>query len=66
MYMSLPFLKNRAVTEATILRLLVSKIEEIKKRRNHDAEFKARVALEVVKGERTVSEMAADYGVHAT
>jgi hypothetical protein len=26
----------------------------MKKRRNHDAGFKARVALEVVKGERTV------------
>lgn len=27
------------------------------KRRNHDAGFKARVALEAVKGERTVSEI---------
>ena len=36
------------------------------KRRNHDAGFKARVALEAVKGERTVSELAADYGVHPT
>lgn len=31
----------------------------MKKRRNHDVEFKARVALEAVKGERTVSELAA-------
>ncbi len=30
------------------------------KRRNHEAGFKARVALEAVKGERTVSELAAD------
>ena len=30
----------------------------MKKRRNHDAGFKARVALEAVKGERTVSEVA--------
>ena len=36
----------------------------MKKRRNHDAGFKARVALEAVKGERTVSELAAEYGVH--
>ena len=36
------------------------------KRRNNDAGFKARVALEAVKGERTVSELAAEYGVHPT
>ena len=36
------------------------------KRRNHDAGFTARVALEAVKGERTVSELAAEYGVHPT
>lgn len=38
----------------------------MKKRRNHDAGFKARVALEAVKGERTVSDLAAEYGVHPT
>ena len=38
----------------------------MKKRRNHDAGFKARVALEAVKGERTVSELADEYGVHPT
>ena len=36
------------------------------KRRNHDVAFKARVALEALKGERTVSELAAAYGVHPT
>jgi transposase len=36
------------------------------KRRNYDVAFKARVALEAVKGERTVSELAAEYGVHPT
>lgn len=38
----------------------------MKKRRNHDAGFKACVALEALKGERTVSELAAEYGVHPT
>ena len=38
----------------------------MKKRRNHDAGFKPRVALEALKGERTVSELAAEYGVHPT
>ena len=38
----------------------------MRKRRNHDAGFKARVALEAVKGERTVSDLAAEYGVHPT
>tara|TARA_Y100001933_G_scaffold241979_1_gene269204 strand:- start:816 stop:944 length:129 start_codon:yes stop_codon:yes gene_type:complete len=36
------------------------------RRRNHDAGVKARGALEAVKGERTVSELAAEYGVHPT
>ena len=36
------------------------------KRGNHDAAYKPRVALEAVKGERTVSELAAEYGVHPT
>jgi transposase-like protein len=31
------------------------------KRRNYHAAFKARVALEAVKGERRVSELAAEY-----
>lgn len=38
----------------------------MRKRRNHNAGFKARVALEALKGERTVSELAAEYGVHPT
>ena len=38
----------------------------MRKRRNHDAGFKARVALEAVKGECTVSKLAAEFGVHPT
>ena len=33
-------------------------------RRQHSAEFKAKVALEAGRGERTVNELAAEYGVH--
>ena len=30
-------------------------------RRTHDAAFKAKVALEVVKGEKTLSQLAGEY-----
>jgi len=33
-------------------------------RRTHDAAFKAKVALEVIKGGKTVSQLAGEYGVH--
>jgi len=33
-------------------------------RRQHRAEFKAKVALEASRGERTSNELAAEYGVH--
>lgn len=33
-------------------------------RRQHSGAFKAKVALEAIRGERTVNELAADYGVH--
>jgi transposase-like protein len=36
------------------------------KHRNHDAAFKARIALEALKGECTVSELVAAYEVHPT
>jgi transposase-like protein len=36
------------------------------KRRIHSAEFKARVALEAIKGIKTVQEIAADNEVHPT
>jgi transposase len=37
-------------------------MEQIRKR--HDAAFKARVALEAIKGERTIAEIASETGVH--
>ena len=40
--------------------------QNLSKRRNHDAAFNARVALEALKVERTVSRLAAAYGVHPT
>ena len=33
-------------------------------RRQHSGAFKAKVALEALRGERTIHEIAADYGVH--
>ena len=33
-------------------------------RRQHSAEFKAKVALEAIGGERTIHELATEYGVH--
>lgn len=38
----------------------------MKKRRNHDAGVKACVVPEAVRGERTVSELADEYGMHPT
>jgi len=35
-----------------------------KTRTNRSPEFKAKVALEAIKGERTLNEIAADYEVH--
>lgn len=34
------------------------------KRKQHSKEFKAKVALEALKGQRTVNEIAAEYEVH--
>lgn len=34
-------------------------------RKGHDAAFKARVALEAMKGEKTMAQLSSEYGVHA-
>ncbi|MEM6412544.1 MAG: transposase, partial [Pseudomonadota bacterium] len=36
---------------------------EISKRKQHQPEFKAKVALEVLKGDETVSELSSRFGV---
>ena len=36
------------------------------KRKNHSAEFEAKVALEALKGARTVAELSSHFGVHPT
>lgn len=33
-------------------------------KKNHDAAFKAKVALEAIKGEKTTAQIASQYGVH--
>ena len=35
-----------------------------RKRRNHQPSFKAKVALEAVKGQKTLAELADEYDVH--
>ena len=36
------------------------------KRKRHSSKFKARVALEAIKGEKTIAELSGQYGVHPT
>jgi transposase-like protein len=35
-------------------------------RRNHGAEFKAKVALAALKGDKTLAELAEQFGIHST
>ena len=37
----------------------------MKKRQQYPKEFKARVALEAIKGEKTIAELSAEYEVHS-
>jgi transposase-like protein len=37
-----------------------------KKRRQYDAQYKFRVALEAAKGNKTISELASETGIHPT
>lgn len=36
----------------------------MKKRKNYDSKFKAKVAFEAAKGEHSITELASKYGVH--
>lgn len=38
----------------------------MKKRKNHSPEFKAKVALEAIRGEMTLAELSRKYGVYPT
>jgi len=33
-------------------------------RKNHDAAFKAKVALEALRGEKTMAQISSEYGIH--
>ena len=34
-------------------------------RKKHSKELKARIALDAIKGQKTMSELASEYGVHS-
>ena len=36
------------------------------KRKRHSSEFKGKVALEALKGQKTMSELSHEYGLHST
>jgi len=36
------------------------------KRKNFDSKFKSQVAIEAIKGHKTINELSTEFGVHAT
>jgi transposase len=38
----------------------------VRKRKQHSAAFKAQVALAAIKGEKTINELASQFGIHPT
>jgi transposase-like protein len=44
--------------------LTIKEEVQLGKRRTYDDNFKARVALEAIKGEKTISELAGQFEVH--
>ena len=39
-------------------------MQEVRKRKIHSPEFKAKVGLEAVRGMKTINEIGQEYGVH--
>ena len=39
-------------------------MQEVRKRKVHSPEFKAKVGLEAVRGMKTINEIGQEYGVH--
>lgn len=37
-----------------------------KQKKRYSAEFKAKVAFEAIKGEKTISQLSSEYGIHGT
>jgi transposase-like protein len=50
--------------ERAIIRKLVEELKLSRKRRQHDARFKFKVALEAARGLRTINEIASENNVH--
>ena len=62
--------ENRTIKQAMIVvagetnRIERKPLRMKAKRRRHDPEFKARVALEAIKGLKTIQQIASEYGIH--